>query len=138
MNATIKRIANMIQNEMDEIGVEYETMVVSYIFDKGYSFCKAITDADIAEIEGNGMMTKEFVQSLVRCARNLANKFELFDLMKYVRCELWMTPAVREIQVYKSDVSEDTFDEICETLEIDEEDATKMDGVTIKVICEES
>lgn len=134
MNATMKRIADTIKNEM---GAEYETMMVSYIFDKGYSFCKEIADEDIAEIEGNGMMTKEFVQSLVRCARDLANEFELFDLMKYIRCELWMTPAVKEVRLCKSDVSEDVFNEICETLEIDEEDATEMDSVTIKVICEE-
>lgn len=134
MNVTMKRIADMIK---DEMGAEYETLVVSYIFDKGYSFCKGITDADIAEIEGNGMMTKEFVQSLVRCARDLTDEFELSDLMKYIRCELWMTPVVKEVQLYKSDVSEDVFDEICEALEIDEEDATEMDSVTIKVICEE-
>lgn len=134
MNATMKRITDMIKKEM---GAEYETMVVSYIFDKGYSFCKEITDADIAEIEENGMMTKEFVQSLVRCARDLTDEFELYDLMKYIRCELWMTPVVKEMRLCKSDVSEDVFDEICEALEIEDEDVTEMDSVTIKVICEE-
>lgn len=79
-----------------------------------------------------------FVQSLVRCARDLAVKFNLIDLMKYVRCELWMTPAVKEIRLWKEDLSENAFLDICEALEVDEEEISEMENVTFKVICEES
>ena len=46
-------------------------IAVAYFADKGYSFTKQITDEDIAELEGNGLMTKEFVQELVRTAREI-------------------------------------------------------------------
>ena len=46
-------------------------MAVAYLADKGYEFTKQITNEDIAELEGNGLMTKEFVQELVRTAREI-------------------------------------------------------------------
>ena len=33
-------------------------MAVAYLADKGYEFTKQITNEDIAELEGNGLMTK--------------------------------------------------------------------------------
>lgn len=46
-------------------------MAVAYLIDKGYEFTKQITDEDIVKLEGNGLMTKEFVQELVRTAREI-------------------------------------------------------------------
>lgn len=48
-------------------------MAVSYIIDTGYSAVEQITDEEIAEMEGNGFMTKEFVHSLVKLAREMTN-----------------------------------------------------------------
>ena len=134
MNTTMQKIEATIKNE---IGTEYELMVITYLFDKGFSFCQRITDEDIAQLEGNSMMSTDFVQSLVRCAKELANNFELIDIMKYVRCEVWMTPAVKEVRLWKADLSNGAFAEICEVLEVDCDEATEMDGVEFKVICEE-
>lgn len=131
MNATMKRIEDTIKKE---IGTEYELMVITYLFDKGFSFCQSITDEDVAEVKGNGMMSTEFVQSLVRCARELAKNFELIDIMKYVRCEAWMTPTVKEIDFYK----EDTFHTLVSELEVDEDEAFENGYVTLKLICEEN
>lgn len=46
-------------------------MAVGYLTDKGFSFVKQITDKDIEELEGNGLMTEEFVKDLVRTARDI-------------------------------------------------------------------
>ena len=131
MNATMKEIENTIKKE---IGASAEMMVLTYLFDKGFSFCQSITDEDIENLDGNGLMTKDFVQSLVRCARELAKNFELIDIMKYVRCEAWMDPTVKEIDFYK----EDTFHTLVSELEVDEDEAFENGYVTLKVICEEN
>lgn len=134
MNATMKRIETMIKKEM---GSEYEMMVVTYIIDKGYSYCQSITDEDIATLEGNSMMTQDFVQSLVRCARDLTNEFELIDIMQYIRCELWMMPEIKEIMLYESEVGEESFEDICDELNVEYEAAKEVGKLTLKVICEE-
>lgn len=134
MNATMQKIEATIKNE---IGTEYELMVITYLFDKGFSFCQRITDEDIAQLEGNSMMSTDFVQSLVRCARELANNFELIDIMKYVRREAWMSPAVKEVRLWKADLSDGAFTDICAALEVDCDEAKEMDSVEFKVICEE-
>lgn len=49
-------------------------MAVAYLLDKGFSFVQKITDEDIENLEENGIMTKEFVQDLVKVARDIANE----------------------------------------------------------------
>lgn len=57
----------------DESGhIALFSMAVSYLIDKGSRFTSQITDEDIESLEGNGLMTKEFEQNLVRTARKLA------------------------------------------------------------------
>ena len=62
-----------------------DAMVIAYLFDKGIEFCKSITDEDINSLEGNGLMTKEFVQSMVRTASIIAKECSMFDdIIPYV------------------------------------------------------
>lgn len=56
-----------------------ESMVVSYIIDKGVDFCSKITDEEIKKIEGNGLMTADFLQSMIRTARRIARECSLYD-----------------------------------------------------------
>jgi len=51
-------------------------MAVSYLVDTGYSVVEQITDEEIAEMEGNGLMTKDFVQALVKLAREITRVTE--------------------------------------------------------------
>lgn len=134
MNATMEKITDTIKANIE---IEYETAVFSYLFDKGYSFCQSVTDEDIAKLEGNVMMTTDFVQSLVRCARDLTNEFELIDIMQYIRCELWMMPEIKELMLYESEVGEESFEDICDELNVEYEVAKKVGKLTLKVICEE-
>ena len=67
-------------------------MAVSHLMDIGFRAAMKITDDDINALDGNGLMTKAFVQDLVRLSREIAlacesptelmvfcNKYEIFD-----------------------------------------------------------
>ena len=51
-------------------------MALTYIMDKGWSNIKELTDEEIESFEENGLMTKSFVQSLGRLARDICNAVE--------------------------------------------------------------
>ena len=46
-------------------------IATAYLVDKGFTFVSQITDEDVEGLEGNGLMTKEFVQELVQLARKI-------------------------------------------------------------------
>ena len=69
------KIGKIIDEEFDS---RMGNAVISYIMDEGMGNVKEITDDQIEELEGNGLMTQDFVQSLVRCARRICNECE-FD-----------------------------------------------------------
>jgi hypothetical protein len=48
------------------------SMATTHLMDIGYRKATEITDEEIEELDGNGLMTKEFVQYLVRLTRELA------------------------------------------------------------------
>ena len=48
-------------------------MAVAYLLDKGFDMMMDIEEDDIVTMEGNGLMTAEFVQDLVRTAKRIAD-----------------------------------------------------------------
>ena len=56
--------------------VDVFVMALGYLIEKGTSNIAEITDDEINEIDGNGFMTKEFSQMLVKLARDIAKKIE--------------------------------------------------------------
>lgn len=81
-------------------GIPY-VMILSYILDKGESTIKEITDEQIAELEGNGMMTESFVQGLVRTAREVVLKCDQSDIVKLFKSD-WCC----EGEVYDPDLDQ--------------------------------
>lgn len=67
-------------------GVPY-VMVISYILDKGESNVVKITDKQINDLKGNDMMTKEFVQALVRAAREVCRNCTQSDIVQLIKAE---------------------------------------------------
>lgn len=67
-------------------GIPY-VMILSYILDKGESTIREITDNQIEELEGNGMMTKNFVQGLVRTAREVCRQCDQSDIVRLFKAE---------------------------------------------------
>lgn len=60
----------------DKTRLDIFSMAATYICDIGYRNVVDITDKEIDELEGNGLMTQSFVQMLVRLAREISGVIE--------------------------------------------------------------
>ena len=109
------------------------SMGVSYLLDNGYDFCLKLTDKDIDSLDANGMMTKEFVQGLVRTARDIANAedspFEIiqfcslddtFELTRYN--ERWSRYNLIRVLSYLIDNGNVDLEELLNDFDMDEEE----------------
>lgn len=117
MNYYDTKIGKIIEEEFDS---RVGNAIVSYIMDKGMENIKEITDEQIKKLEGNGLMTQEFVQSLVRCARRICRECEWIELIEFIRLHLWCTPTVHDVYLYREDYTEETFSELLNSLDLDE------------------
>ena len=71
----------------DENHVVLFNMAVTHLIDIGWRNAIDITDKEIDELEGNGMMTKEFVQDLMRLTRELAKTAQPVELIQFAQVE---------------------------------------------------
>ena len=111
------KIGKIIEKEFDSrIG----NTVIAYIMDKGIENVKEITDQQISKLEGNGLITQDFAQSLVRCARRICNECEWIELIEFIRLYLWCTPTVHDVYLYREDFTEESFAELLDDLNLDE------------------
>jgi len=67
-------------------GIPY-VMILSYILDKGQATISQIEDGDIEKLEENGLMTKEFVQTLVKTAREVVLNCDQSDIIRLAKAE---------------------------------------------------
>lgn len=67
-------------------GIPY-VMILSYILDKGQAMISQIEDSEIEELEGNGLMTKDFVQNLVRAAREVVRNCDQSDIVRLFKTD---------------------------------------------------
>lgn len=111
------KIGKIIEEEFD---LRMGNAVISYIMDEGIENVKEITDEQIEKIEGNGLMTQNFVQSLVRCARRICNECEWTELIEFIRLYLQGTPTVHDMYLYKEDFTDESFAELLDDLDLDE------------------
>ena len=49
------------------------TCAVTYLADKGRENVKQLTDKDISEVKGNTLMTADYIQAIMRTARDISN-----------------------------------------------------------------
>ena len=89
-------------------GIPY-VMIISYILDKGQSMISEITDEQIENLEENGLMTKEFVQSLVRASREVVRNCTQDDIIRLIKAE-WCCAG----EVYDPDKDQFVTDEDAE------------------------
>lgn len=113
------KIGKIIEKEFDS---RMGNAVISYIMDKGMSNVKEITDEQIKKLEGNGLMTQDFVQSLVRCARRICVECEWIELIEFIRLYLWCTPTVHDVYLYKEDFTDESFAELLDDLDLSEDE----------------
>lgn len=111
------KIGKIIEEEFDSrIG----NAVISYIMNKGMENVKKITDEQIRKIERNGLMTADFLQSLVRCARKICQECEWVEIIEFIRLYLWCPPTVYDVYLYKEDFTSESFAELLDNLDLDE------------------
>lgn len=68
----MSKVKNIINEEFD---CRLSMMVMTYLLDQiGMSNAKDISDEEIDALQENGLMTEDFVKSLVRCARRIARE----------------------------------------------------------------
>lgn len=113
------KIGKIIEQEFD---TRVENAVFNYIMDKGIEQIKQITDEDIVAIEGNGLFTAKFNQSLVRCARRICIECEWIEIIEYIRLFLFCVPTVHEVPLYREDFLKDSFTELLHDLGLDDEE----------------
>lgn len=111
------KIGKIIEEEFDS---RMGNAVISYIMDKGIENVKKITDEEIKDLEGNGLMTQGSVQSFVRCARRICNECEWIELIEFIRLYLWCTPTVHDVYLYKEDFTDESFAELLDSLDLEE------------------
>ena len=84
MNSTyekLKKIKNTTR-------LDFFVMACTYFFNIGYEQAKKITDEDINAAQSNGLMTKEYVQDLMRCTKEIANTVDnAVELVQFCQAE---------------------------------------------------
>ena len=123
------KIGKIMEEEFDS---RMGNAVISYIMDEGIGNVKEITDDQIEELEGNGLMTQDFVQSLVRCARRICIECELAELIEFIRLHLWCTPTVHDVYLHREDFTYGTFAEVLNNLDLDKSEVG--DGIKLFVV----
>lgn len=106
--------------------LDYFVMACSYFFDIGYAQAKELTEEQINKAEGNGLMTKEFVQYIMRTAKEIAEVSESpIDLVQFCMAE-----DVFDIRLYANQVPKSKLEQMIEQrLSYDEFDFSKVDDI---------
>lgn len=123
-----EEIRNLIAREFD---ARMEASVFSYILDKGIDGLSEITESEISKLEGNGFMTANFAQSLVRTAVKICKTYSPMVIMEYIRVGCNFTPLPIYVTLYKDDYTDEDWTNLCCELDEDEEE-TEMKILVIK------
>ena len=76
-----------IKKIYDETRLEMFVMAATHLMDIGWQVASKITDTDIEEAEGNGLMTKEFVQALLKISRKIAQTCNPVEFIQFCQVE---------------------------------------------------
>ena len=85
---------------------------VTHLLDIGFNRAQQIQDKDIESLKGNGIMTKQYVQDLVRLTREIANTVTPTELMQWMQtAELFSDGHERQdVYLMKKEVEEEIWD----------------------------
>lgn len=76
-----------------ETRVDYFNMAICHLMNIGFLNAEKITDEEIASVEGNGLMTKEFCEWIMKTAREIAKVSNLVELIQLCMAEDIYAPA---------------------------------------------
>lgn len=116
------KIGKIIEDNFD---MRMENMVFAYIFEKGMEYIRQITEEEIKQIPGNGLMTDNFCQALVRTAIVICKECEFDEITEYIRLFLFCKPSVNELTLYRNDFKGESFEEVLNELNLDDKEVGK-------------
>lgn len=126
-----EKVRNIIRKEFDS---RMEMAVVTHIIGEGWDNLEKLTEEDITKVEGNGLMTKEFCQCLVRAAVRICKECDTFDdFLPFIVNYLYVDKAkMKEVEIYKDEVRRDEWENLIEKFDImDEEDVDDIDMIVL-------
>jgi glutamate racemase len=122
MNSTYEKLRKI----KNTTRLDFFVMACTHFFNIGYEQAKEITDKDINAAQSNGLMTKEYVQELMRCTKTIANTIDnAVELVQFCQAE-----DIYDIQFFANKISHDRLEElICSYINnnfiLDEEETWK-------------
>lgn len=126
-----EKVREIIKKEFDS---RMEMAVVTYILDNGWDNLKEITEEETLKVEGNGLMTQEFCQCLVRAAVRICKECDTFDdFLPFIVNYLYVPNAkMKEIELSKHGMKDYEWEELIEKFDImDEEDVDDIDMIVL-------
>ena len=142
--------------KLNEIYDKTQTAVfvcgITYLIEKGMENVVQITDEQIAEVKGNGLMTDGFCQAIIKVAKKIAESVEssveiiqfadakgLFETEYYTNGEVFRRSTLEEIvrkllvdayedKQYGGYTDDESLEKIAEYLELETEDIERLCG----------
>ena len=126
-----EKVRDIIRKEFDS---RMEMTVVTYIICSGWTKLEDATEDYINNVEGNGLMTKEFCQALARAAVRICKECNMFDdLLPFIVNYLYVPNAkMKEIGLNKNDIEPYEWEGLIEKFDLDdEEDIEDIDMIVL-------
>jgi len=120
---------NKLKAIYDKTRLDVFSMAVAHLLDIGFRQAEKITDDDIAKMEGNGLMTQSFVQTLVKLSREIAQSCDNNPVELIQFC---MTEEVFDIRWY---ANKPTYKDLVSYID-NAIDMLRTDGYTDDDMCE--
>lgn len=134
----MKKVENKVKKIIrEEFDARVSMMVVQYILDKGTENLSKITEEEILELEGNGLMTANFVQAFVRCAVRISKECNMIDdFLPFIVTELYVPKAkANNVTLYKEDITYYAWNELLKDLDMDyDEDVDDVTSIELSAV----
>lgn len=113
------KIGKIIAQEFDS---RMEAAIFSYILEHGFNQLKEVADIQIEDIKSSSkLMTDDFCRAMVKAAVRICKECTVWEYMTYIRCYLNIEPKIDQITLYKVDYSEQTWNNLLQTFNVEEE-----------------
>ena len=126
-----EKVRDIIRKEFNS---RMEMAVVAHILGTGWDKLEQVTEEGINNIEGNGLMTKEFSQALVRASVRICKECNMFDdFLPFIVNHLYVPKAkMKEIALSKDGMKYYEWEDLLGKLDlVDEEDVDDIDMIVL-------
>lgn len=128
MDNTNLKIGSIVEKEFD---TRMEASVFLYILEKGIDNLSQVSEDEISKVKGDGFMTANFMQSLIRTAVKICKTYTPMEIMEYIRVSCHFSPFVKSFTLYKDYFTPEGWNELCWDLDQDEHE-TMINALLIR------